>query len=233
MGPPEAQVVFRPSPNFGERRGGARLDLIVLHYTAMRGAHAALDRLCDRGAEVSAHYLVGETGRIWQMVEEDKRAWHGGAGQWGAVTDVNSRSVGIELANTGAHPFAEPQMHALEGLLQGVMGRWCIPPERVIAHSDMAPGRKFDPGPRFDWSRLARRGLSIWPRGTGGAGDTARFHELSVAFGYADGADAIAVLTAFRARFRPWGAGPVAPEDIAILSDLAARFPVDRGATSA
>ncbi|GAA6189116.1 N-acetylmuramoyl-L-alanine amidase [Litorivita sp. NS0012-18] len=156
-------ITYEPSPNFGPRRGGARPDMVVLHYTAMQSAEAALTRLCDPVCEVSAHYLICPKGRVWRMVAEEMRAWHAGAGAWGDVTDVNSRSIGIELSNAGDHPFAEPQMAALEALLRAIMTRWEIAPHRIIGHSDMAPARKIDPGVRFDWRRLARRGLSVWP----------------------------------------------------------------------
>ena len=132
--------------------------MIVLHYTAMATPEAALERLCDSAAEVSAHYLICPKGRVWHLVDEAARAWHAGAGQWGDVTDVNSRSIGIELANPGEEPFPEPQMAALEDLMAGIMARWAIAPARVIAHSDMAPARKGDPGPRFDWRRLSGQG---------------------------------------------------------------------------
>lgn len=199
--------------------------MIVLHYTAMESAEAALDRLCDPGVEVSAHYLVGETGRIWRMVEEEQRAWHAGAGRWGDVSDVNSRSIGIELANRGDHPFPEPQMRALEGLLRGIMARWPVPPERVIGHSDMAPGRKGDPGRRFDWRRLARAGLSVWPEA--GAAAPGDFMADAAAFGYpvGDVGDGL-ILEAFRLRFRPWAEGPLCEADRAAMAGLAARWPV-------
>ncbi len=231
MGPQPPGVIDHPSPSFGERRGGARPDLIVLHYTAMHSAEAALERLCDRSAEVSAHYLVCERGRVWQMVPEEARAWHAGAGRWGRVEDVNSRSIGIELANTGAHPFPDPQMVALAALMRGIMARWNIPPQRVIGHSDMAPHRKHDPGPRFDWRRLARQGLSVWPAEGRAPGD---FHADARRFGYAvpdvsDSADDLS-LRAFRLRFRPWATGPLDDTDRALMADLAARFPVDRTA---
>ena len=158
------------SPNHGPRRGGVRPDLIVLHHTAMESADAARARLCDPAAEVSAHYLIGERGRVWQLVPEAARAWHAGAGRWGAVSDVNSRSIGVELSNRGDDPYPAPQIAALEGLMRDIMARWRIPPARVIAHSDMAPGRKTDPGRRFDWRGLARAGLSVWSD-AGGAGD--------------------------------------------------------------
>lgn len=210
--------------------------MIVLHHTAMHSAGAALDRLCDPASEVSAHYLIGETGRVWHLVEDAMRAWHAGVGQWGAVTDVNSRSIGIELANTGTHPYPDPQMRALEALLAGLMATWRIAPVRVIGHSDMAPARKVDPGRRFDWRRLACRGLSVWPRPGAHADasmDTFLCH--AARFGYRQHADVTPdlILRAFRARFRPGATGPLGPGDCAIIADLADRFPVDRAPASA
>ena len=230
MSGPELVAEEFPSPNCGERRDGALPDMIVLHYTAMETADAALARLCDPVAEVSAHYMISETGKLWQLVPEEQRAWHAGAGQWGDVTDVNSRSIGIEMANTGAHPFPEPQMVALEQLLRGIMARWSIPPERVIAHSDMAIGRKYDPGPRFDWPRLARQGLSIWPEAGACPG---AFEQDARAFGYADCGGPNLLLSAVRMRFRPWARGPLDDTDRALMHDLASRYPVDGKAFSA
>lgn len=212
-----------PSPNFGERRGRARPGLIVLHYTAMASCAEARARLCDPAAEVSAHWLVAEDGGCEQLVDEAARAWHAGAGAWGAVTDVNSHSIGIELANTGDAPFPEAQMAALEALLAGVMARWSIAPRAVIAHSDMAPGRKSDPGPRFDWLRLARRGLSVWPEGPGEP-DCA-FMAAARDFGYPDAGQG-PVLAAFRLRFRPGAGGPECEADRRMISALARRHPV-------
>lgn len=198
--------------------------MVVIHYTGMQSHRAALERLCDPAAEVSAHWLISEAGETLALVPEDLRAWHAGAGAWGGVSDVNSRSIGIELTNPGDRPFPEPQMAAFERLLAGILWRWSIPPERVIAHSDMAPGRKTDPGPRFDWRRLARVGLSVWPEpAEAGAGG---FHAAARAFGYPDVAPDL-VLAAFRLRFRPWARGPLQPLDAALAADLAARFPVD------
>jgi len=219
-----------PSPNFGPRRGGVTPSLIVVHYTAMESAEAALARLCDPEAEVSCHWLVSDRGDLCSLVEEEMRAWHAGAGAWGAWDDVNSASIGIELDNDGASPFPEAQMAALEGLLDEIMGRWGIAPECVIGHSDMAPERKQDPGGRFDWRRLALAGRSVWPEAqTGGA----YVYEDLRAFGYPSSASDDAVLAAFRARFRPGAQGSVAPEDRGIAADLARRFGVDRGAASA
>lgn len=233
-------MIWHPSPNFGARRGGARPSLVVLHYTAMQGAQAALARLCDPSAEVSAHYLISNTGQIWHMVDEANRAWHAGAGRWGAMCDVNSHSIGIELDNTGAHPFAHDQMLALCQLLGGILQRWQIPAQGVIGHSDMAPTRKQDPGAKFDWQGLARQGLAIWPGPWPASmhspvADMAAFRADCARFGY-DGSPDIpdtAVLAAFRLRFRPWATGPLATIDCAQAADLAQRFPVDRRAASA
>lgn len=221
----EPLSLTHPSPNFGPRRDGLHPELIVIHYTAMQSAKAALERLCDPVAEVSAHYLIAEDGTLYSLVAEDQRAWHAGAGGWGGREDVNSRSIGIELANTGAHPFPEPQMVTLEALLPQIMTRWGIGAQGVIGHSDMAPERKFDPGTRFDWQRLARQGLSVWPQ-LGRAGD---FVTDARRFGYPD-APAGALLQAFRQRFRPFAKGPLDDTDRALMGDLATRFPVDQNA---
>ncbi|MFO1105584.1 MAG: N-acetylmuramoyl-L-alanine amidase [Amaricoccus sp.] len=226
----------RSSPNHGPRRDGARPDLVVLHHTAMRSAEAALDRLCDPAAEVSAHYLIAEDGAVWQLVDEAERAWHAGAGQWGAVTDVNSRSIGIELVNPGPldgfPPFPESQMTALEALLDAIAARWTIAPARVIAHSDMAPGRKADPGPKFDWRRLALGGRAIWPEPCAAApAGPVGFRAAAEAIGYrAPGGDWGAVLAAFRLRFRPWGVGRLDTADTVLAEAVAAAHPcIDAG----
>ena len=199
--------------------------MVVIHYTAMSSASAACDALCDPERQVSAHYVIAEDGQITALVPEDLRAWHAGAGRWGAVTDVNSRSIGIELANNGTSPFAAPLMDALCDLLAGIMTRWHIPPERVIGHSDMAPGRKIDPGPRFDWRRLALQGLSVWPDPC--QADPADFTPMMHAFGYTATDDPDQLLDIFRLRFRPWARGPLDATDAGLIADLARRFPVD------
>lgn len=218
-----------PSPNFGTRRNGALPDLVVIHYTAMPSCAEAAARLCDADAQVSAHYLISEQGEVSALVPEELRAWHAGAGAWGACGDVNSQSIGIELANPGDAPFPEAQIAALERLLADILHRWQIPPERVIAHSDMAPLRKADPGPRFDWRRLAVQGLAVWPDEGGEAGT---FLDDARAFGYPP-APEDAVLAAFRLRFRPHATGPMSDTDRVMIADLAARFPVDARAARA
>nr|WP_204115793.1 N-acetylmuramoyl-L-alanine amidase [Shimia biformata] len=211
-----------PSPNFGQRRDGAAADHIILHYTAMDSAADALARLCDPAAEVSCHYLIDERGAVWQLVEESHRAWHAGAGEWCGIGDMNSRSIGIELANRGDHPFPEPQMRVLETLLGDLRQRHAIPPRNVIGHSDMAPGRKSDPGRRFDWRRLALSGHAVWPE-LNAVPDTDpnRLRDDLCAFGYPS-VDDPDLLEAMRLRFRPWARGPLSPEDMATAAALAA-----------
>ncbi|MGG7564792.1 N-acetylmuramoyl-L-alanine amidase [Rhodovulum sp. DZ06] len=160
-------ITDRPSPNHGPRKGGARPDIILIHGTAMESMEAARDRLCDPGPEVSAHYLVGRDGTVLRLVPEDRRAWHAGLAAWGDVRDVNSRSIGIEIDYPGpfsgpeAPDYAEAAMAALIPLLAQIRARWDIPASRVLAHSDVAPGRKDDPGERFDWERLAAAGHAV------------------------------------------------------------------------
>ena len=219
-----------PSPNHGVRRGGVLPSIIVIHYTAMESCAAARARLCDPAFEVSAHWLISEAGAVEALVPEAARAWHAGAGEWAGITDVNSASIGIELANTGAQPFAEPQMAALEWVLTGIMARWAIPAHRVIGHSDMAPSRKGDPGARFDWRRLALAGLSVWPEAA--AADVAGFGSALRRFGYPE-APEDDLLAAFRLRFRPWARGPVDAVDAGLACDLTQRFAVDVASASA
>ena len=217
------EITERPSPNFGERAGGIAPSLIVLHYTAMESADAACDRMCDEACKVSAHYLVTREGEIFRLVDEDKRAWHAGEGRWAGKDDINSRSIGIELDNDGESAFPDAQMEALEWLLGDIMERHEIEPKSIIAHSDMAPGRKIDPGRMFDWQRLAAKGLSIWPDPSL-PGD---FLRNAAAFGYPVEAGQAEVLDAFRQRFRPTATGPIDPADQALMAGLAKQHPAD------
>lgn len=158
------------SPNFNDRKHP--VDMIVLHYTGMQTGEAALARMCDPAAEVSAHYMIWEDGRITQLVDEEKRAWHAGVSSWQGDDDLNSRSIGIEIVNGGHDfplpdgclpPYPIPQIHALIELYHDIAGRREIPPSRLVGHSDIAPGRKADPGEHFPWERLARAGVGQWP----------------------------------------------------------------------
>jgi N-acetylmuramoyl-L-alanine amidase len=212
------------SPNFGPRRDGLKPELVVLHYTAMADCDAALRVLCTPEREVSAHYLIRRDGKVTGLVDEEMRAWHAGAGEWRGRGDVNSRSIGIELDNDGASPFAAPLMDALDALLPGILARWSIPPEGVIGHSCMAPDRKIDPGPRFDWQRLARRGLAVWPTGRGTVPvNEARFRADATAFGFPDVAPDL-LLATVRLRFRPRATGPLDGRDCAIMAEMARRL---------
>lgn len=203
-----------PSPNHNDRRG-QQVALVVIHATNMASCAAARARLCDPVAEVSAHWLIAEDGTTEALVPEDRRAWHAGAGSWQGAGDVNARSIGIELANPMDRPFPEPQMAALEALLRAILGRWDLGPEAVIAHSDIAPDRKDDPGPRFDWARLARGGLAL---GAAPGPDAPLAGSLD-RLGYPP-ADAAVRLAAFRLRHRPWAEGPEAAEDRRLATGL-------------
>jgi N-acetylmuramoyl-L-alanine amidase len=154
------------SPNHGERAGGRHPDMIVLHYTGMPTAKEALERLCSQGSEVSAHYFVFEDGRVVQIVPENRRAWHAGESVWAGETDINSCSIGIEIANPGhdhGYPdFPPRQMGAVASLCRGIMVRRAIRADRVLAHSDVAPARKRDPGEKFSWAFLFRAGVGHW-----------------------------------------------------------------------
>jgi len=215
-------AIWHPSPNVGERRGEVRPSLIVVHYTAMESAAAALERLCDPDWAVSAHYLIGRDGALWQLADEQARAWHAGAGRWGGIDDVNSASLGIELDNDGAAPFSEPLMARLEALLDGLAARWGIGPEGVIAHSDCAPGRKADPGPRFDWRRLALAGRAVAPapRPDLGPDPGGPLEPLLARAGYTAEAPLDTRLAAFRLRARPGATGPADGRDRALLAAM-------------
>jgi N-acetylmuramoyl-L-alanine amidase len=161
----ELSPAFHPSPNHGGR-GDGPLDILLLHYTGMPDADQALAWLCNPESKVSTHHFIYEDGRVLSLVPEARRAWHAGASRWGDATDINSRSIGIEIANPG-HPgglpdFPDAQIEALIALCRGIVERHPIPPHRVLAHSDVAPGRKLDPGERFPWARLAAAGIGHW-----------------------------------------------------------------------
>jgi N-acetylmuramoyl-L-alanine amidase len=218
-------VEWRPSPNHDKRR--APIDILLLHYTGMAGEAGALKWLTMAESRVSSHYFVFSDGRVAQLVDEGRRAWHAGASEWCGDTDINSRSIGIEIANEGhaapggmPPPFAEAQIAAVIGLCRDIVGRHGIPPHRVLAHSDVAPGRKIDPGERFPWARLAAEGIGHWvepvpicagetlARGAAGLAVEA-LQGLLALYGYGlavDGAYAektADVVAAFQRHFRP------------------------------
>ena len=211
----------RPSPNHAERGEPPNLrpvDTLVLHYTGMQSAAAALDRLCDPAARVSSHYLVEEDGAIWRLVAEARRAFHAGISYWQGDTDLNRFSIGVEIVNPGHEwgyrAFPEAQMAAVEALSRDILARHPVPPHRVVGHSDIAPDRKSDPGELFDWPRLARAGIGLWPpprpdaalgrgRGVGVVARTAALADLArIGYAVAVGSEEVA-LAAFQRRFRP------------------------------
>ncbi|MBP0439211.1 N-acetylmuramoyl-L-alanine amidase [Tianweitania sediminis] len=155
----------RPSPNHGERLGCTAPDMIILHYTGMATGEAAEDRLCAPESQVSSHYLVYEDGAVVQMVREADRAWHAGKSFWAGINDINSHSVGIEIVNPGHAlgycDFPEPQIEAVIRLCRDIATRHGVAPVRILAHSDVAPGRKIDPGEKFPWSRLEAAGVGL------------------------------------------------------------------------
>lgn len=157
-------MIDAPSPNFDTRQ--APPDMVVLHYTGMQTGEAALDRLRDPQAKVSAHYLVEEDGRVFSLVPEERRAWHAGVGFWKGRTDINAASIGVEIVNPGHEfgyrPFPDEQIDAVVGLLDAIRSRWIVADGDIVGHSDVAPARKEDPGELFPWKRLAEAGHGLW-----------------------------------------------------------------------
>jgi N-acetylmuramoyl-L-alanine amidase len=157
---------FLPSPNHNERRVHAKPNSVILHYTGMPTGTAALTLLRDPASEVSSHYFVWEDGRISQLVGEERRAWHAGVGFWKGERDLNSASIGVEIVNPGHDgglpPFPSPQIEAVIALVKDIGERFAIKPERILAHSDVAPTRKIDPGEKFPWKDLWRKGVGHW-----------------------------------------------------------------------
>ena len=211
----------RLSPNHdtrGEPPHMRIVDMLVLHYTGMKSAAAALDRLCDPQARVSSHYLIEEDGTLWRLVPEARRAFHAGVSYWQGEANLNYASIGVEIVNPGHEwgyrPFPEPQMLAVERLCRDILGRHRIPPDRIVGHSDIAPERKADPGELFDWPRLARAGIGLWPHpspgmaahrghGVGVMQHTAALADLArIGYCVTPGAEQPA-LAAFQRRFRP------------------------------
>jgi N-acetylmuramoyl-L-alanine amidase len=222
--------IDRPSPNRGVRPAGTAIDLVVLHYTGMPTAAAALARLCDPAAAVSAHYVIDEDGATYRLVPDEMRAWHAGISAWAGARNINDRSIGIELVNPGHdhgyRPFPAAQMVSLTGLLGDLLRRHSIPRHRIVGHSDVAPGRKTDPGELFDWPGLARAGFGRWPRPVAGATamSEGEVRRLLVGFGYdvgPPGPDVATVIRAFQRHFRPSRIDGVADaETCARLADL-------------
>ncbi len=228
-------VVECPSPNFDARPPGQAVDILLLHYTGMASATAALARMCDESAKVSAHYCIDEDGLLTRLVPEDKRAWHAGLASWAGADDINDRSIGIELVNPGHEfgyrPFPEAQMARLIELARDILARQPIPPGRVLGHSDVAPLRRQDPGELFDWARLAAAGIGLWPGDAPALAppEPSEIERQLAAFGYGYlEQDFPAVVAAFQRHFRPATlTGEVDPESAGRLAALVAL--VDEG----
>ena len=226
-------TIERPSPNHNARPEGQAVDILLLHYTGMESAEAALARMCDPAAEVSAHYCIDEDGALHVLVPEARRAWHAGRALWAGASDINGRSIGIELVNPGHEfgyrPFPEPQMARLVALAEEILERHPIPPERVLGHSDVAPLRKEDPGELFDWARLAAAGIGLWPEDPPPLAEVPSEAEIRAAlarfgYGYLE-EDLPAVLRAFQRHFRPSAVtGEADAETAARLFALAGRL---------
>jgi N-acetylmuramoyl-L-alanine amidase len=211
------KLIESPSPNFDER--GRAIDTVVLHYTGMKTGGEALARLCDPKARVSAHYFVEEDGAIYALVEERCRAWHAGVSSWKGEGEINARSIGIEIVNPGHEwgyrEFPGAQVEAVIELLKAIRARHNIPVARVLAHSDVAPARKEDPGEKFPWARLAASGVAVAPY-AGGPDPNVPYEEALAALraiGYEvfDAAPGVpapsAAVLAFQRRFCPQALG--------------------------
>ncbi|MEC5290052.1 N-acetylmuramoyl-L-alanine amidase [Aurantimonas sp. C2-6-R+9] len=256
MKPDAARIdEVRPSPNHTERRLSGGPDMLILHYTGMGTGEGAVRWLCDPQSGVSCHYLVHEDGRVVQMVPEEQRAWHAGEGSWRGRGDVNSRSIGIEIVNVGhgnGYPdFPAAQIASVIELCRECVGRWPIPPEFVLAHSDIAPARKSDPGEKFPWDQLffagighfvvpaPLRGGRFFGRGDRG-GPVSAYQSLLAAYGYAVPIDGVFEDTthfatvAFQRHFRPERVDGVADastiETLHRLLTALPRSPFDRDA---
>ncbi|WP_121047940.1 N-acetylmuramoyl-L-alanine amidase [Sphingosinicella microcystinivorans] len=231
MGARGEAMIDCPSPNHDAR--SMPVSMVVLHYTGMQSGTAALQRLTDAEAKVSAHYMIAEDGNVLRLVDEERRAWHAGKSFWRGISDVNSASIGIEIVNPGHEfgyrPFPEAQMDALIPLLAEIVKRHGIRPGNVVGHSDIAPARKIDPGELFDWPRLARLGLATpVPEAIADPQWTDAGMVLALErYGY-DVSDGPAAIVAFQRRFRPSNIdGVVDGETRAILLGLLLTTPQD------
>lgn len=208
--------------------------MIILHYTGMKTGKEALERLCDPAAQVSAHYVIEEDGTIHQLVDDDRRAWHAGVAYWDGLTDINSASIGIEIVNKGHEfgyeDFPLKQIESLKALMKRLIQKNNIAADKILSHSDIAPGRKIDPGEKFPWDELARDGIGLWPAphemDYQAAEDlilyTESVLELLVGFGYNPEIDYEILVQEFQRHFYPddINSGDMSIENIAGLVSL-------------
>ena len=221
-----------PSANHGARKSVLQPSIIVIHYTGMKNVKMALERLCSPEFEVSSHYLISAQGEIFQLVSEDRRAWHAGVSYWRGWRDINSKSIGIELENDGDQPFPFPQMTSLISLCKDIQRRWVIWPFNVLGHSDIAISRKLDPGKKFDWECLARAGIGMWPKPPSAdrimASSESNFLEMADLVGYDTSSGLVPVLDAFRMRFSPCSSGYLKGSDCSLMFSLVNSFSIDQ-----
>lgn len=202
-------VIDRPSPNFNSRNGNP-VTVLVLHYTAIADVETSIRVLSTPGKNaVSSHYVIGNDGTIYRLVDESNRAWHAGVSQWSGQGDINTVSIGIEINNLENTPYSQAQMDAVIALCKDIAARYNLASHQIIGHSDVAPSRKQDPGAYFDWKALAQAGLGIWPQPEQQDYDrSANWGEDDYAqalqqYGYTDGSDFVTKLTAFQRHFQP------------------------------
>jgi len=204
---PRITFVERPSPNFNDRKGES-VQFLILHYTGMATAEAAIQRLCDPATQVSAHYVVDEEGTVYRLVAESNRAWHAGVSFWDGKTDLNSSSIGIEIANSGTEAYPKAQMDAVIALSRDIVNRNKIRSFYVIGHSDIAPDRKQDPGEYFDWQSLSANNLGVWPiptqadRNASAAWGTTELQAGLVKLGYRPTLDQPTLISAFQRHYQ-------------------------------
>lgn len=220
------QIISYPTQNFDERKGDVKA--LIIHYTGTLDTQSALDRYLEHNpsdgvGRISPHYVISEAGEMFSLVSEDKRAWHAGASKWHDWEDLNSLTIGIELINKGDVPFAEPQIRALVALSHGIVARHNIAPQNILGHSDIAPGRKTDPGWFFPWQRFAQEGLGVMPQVGEGDLDIETFRNILHAYGYRNDVADDVLIAAFQMHFcqsEQAQAGKLTPRTVAAALGL-------------
>ena len=226
------EFIKYPSPNYGLRRVDTEIEFIILHYTAM-STEKSLERLCDPVHEVSCHYLIDPSGLCYQLVDINKRAWHAGKSYWRGYYDLNSRSLGVELVNSGNEDYPEVQMKSLIKLLQNLIETLTLNPKNILGHSDISPARKLDPGKWFNWQKLSDNGVGFFPEvSVPIACDKQEFKAQAKRAGFNPNANAEHVLKTFRNRCRPNFTGKFDGYDCALMEKFADAFDIDDSSNS-
>ena len=226
------ELIKHSSPNYGLRREDTEIDFIILHYTAM-STERSLERLCDPVHEVSCHYLIDPSGICYQLVDDNKRAWHAGKSYWRGYLDLNSRSLGIELVNSGNEKYPEAQMNSLISLLQYLIKLFKIDPKNVLGHSDISPSRKLDPGKWFNWKKLSANGVGLFPEVSAPIEcDKQVFLAQAERAGFNPNTNFEHILKTFRNRCRPNFLGEFDGYDCALMKKFADAFHIDDSSNS-